>query len=305
MDRITSMAVFDKVVEAGSFTGAARQLRLSQAAVSKHVAGLEAWLGARLFNRTTRRISLTDFGRAFHQRCVRVLEDLEEARQAAGAWRTVPRGALRVTAPIPFSRQLEPVLADFGRRYPEVELEMVLTDRRIDLIEEGCDVAIRVGHLPDSSLTARLLAVSPYFVCAAPSYLARHGTPGHPDELLQHDCLLFAHHTHGHWRFSSDAGEIAVPVKGRLVSNNADLLLAAVLDGQGIMLAPAFHVGDGLRTGRLVPLLEPYMRDTSVIHAVYPQTRHLSAKVRCFIDCLVPWFKAEPWTMAAGSRSAA
>jgi len=302
MDRITSMEIFAKVVETGSFSAAARHLRLSQAAASKHVQLLEEWLGARLLNRTTRRISLTDFGVGFHQRCTRILEDVDEARQAAGEWRTVPRGVLRVTAPAAFCQHLEPIIADFSRRYPETGLELDLADRRVDLVEEGYDVAIRVGYLPDSTLMARHLATSPYFVCAAPAYVERHGAPRHPTDLLQHNCLQFAHHTHGQWKFKGPEGEIAVPVKGRLVANNADLLLNATLDGQGIMLAPGFHVGRELRAGRLVPLLGDFMQAESVIHAVYPTTRHLSAKVRCFIDCLVPWFRAPPWTMSAGSQ---
>lgn len=291
MDRITSMAIFDKVVETGSFSAAARQLRLSQAAVSKHIQGLEEWLGARLLNRTTRRLSLTDFGIAFHERSARILEDVEDARQAAGEWRTVPSGTLRVTAPIPFSRHLERVLADFSRRYRDVKVEIMLTDRRIDLVKEGCDLAVRVGYLPESILVARLLAVSPYFVCAAPAYIRQYGEPHYPMELLQHNCLQFAHHTRGQWMFAGPEGEIAVPIRGRLMSNNADLLLAATLDGEGIMLAPGFHVGEDLRAGRLMPLLGDYMKAESAIYAVYPHTRHVAAKVRCFIDCLVPAFK--------------
>lgn len=301
MDRVTSMEVFAKIVETGSFSAAARQLRLSQAAASKHVQVLEEWLGARLLNRTTRRLSLTDFGFGFHQRCLRILEDVDEARQAGGEWRSVPKGALRVTAPAAFSRHLEPMLADFFRRYPEVTLELELADRRVDLVEEGYDVAIRVGYLPDSTLIARLLATSPYFVCAAPAYLSRHGVPRHPLDLLHHNCLQFAHHTHGQWKFADREGEINVPVKGTLIANNADLLLDAMLDGQGIMLAPGFHVGRDLSAGRLMPLLQTYMRAESVIHAVYPRTRHLSAKVRCFIDCLVPWFRAPPWAIELGA----
>ena len=167
MDRITAMAVFGKVVEAGSFSAAARQLRLSQAAVSKNIQALETWLGAPLFNRTTRRLSLTDFGVAFHQRSTRLLEDVEEARQVAGQWRTVPRGRLRVTAPVSFARHLEPMTADFVGRYPEVSLDIDLVDRRVDLIDEGFDVALRVGHLPDSTLVARQLAVSPLHLCGS------------------------------------------------------------------------------------------------------------------------------------------
>ena len=298
------MEVFVKVVETGSFSAAARQLRLSQAAASKHVQELEQWLGARLLNRTTRRLSLTDFGLAFHQRCARILDDVDEARQAAGEWRTVPKGLLRVTAPAAFGRHLEPVLAEFARHYSEVALELDLTDRRVDLVEEGCDVAIRVGYLPDSTLIARFLASSPYYVCASPAYLERHGVPHHPMDLLHHNCLQFAHHTHGQWKFAGPKGEIVVPVKGKLVANDADLLLAAMLDAQGIMLAPGFHVGRDLGAGRLVPLLQDYIKEQSVIHAVYPRTRHLSAKVRCFIDTLVPWFQGLPWGTKTGAPAA-
>jgi DNA-binding transcriptional LysR family regulator len=301
MDRITSMVVFGEVAKAGSFSAAARQLRLSQAAVSKHVQALEDWLGAPLFNRTTRRLSLTDFGTVFHQRSLRLLEDVDEARQVAGEWRTVPKGRLRVTAPVSFARHLEPMLTDFLARYPEVDLDVDLVDRRIDLIEEGCDVAIRVGHLPDSSLVARQLAISPYFICATPAYLREHGEPSHPRDLASYSCLQFAHHTHGQWRFASEEGEVVVPVSGPLISNNADLLLEATLAGRGFILAPSFHVGREIAAGQLVPVLRRFMTATSTTHAVYPQTRHLSAKVRCFIDCLVPWFREPPWTMDATS----
>jgi DNA-binding transcriptional LysR family regulator len=295
MDRITSMTVFDKVVETQSFSAAARQMRLSQAAVSKHVQALEDWLGARLINRTTRRISLTDFGAAFHRRCARVLEDLEEAKQAAGELQTVPKGTLRMTAPISFGKHIEPIIADFMARYPDVAFEVALTDRRIDLVQEGFDLAIRVGRLPDSSLIMRSLATSRYVLCAAPAYIERYGKPLHPSELVGHRCLQFSHHTQNEWKFTAPEGEISIPIHSRFKSNNADLLLAAARDGQGIMLAPSFHVGRDLRLGRLMPLLEQYVKADATIHAAYPHSRHLSAKVRCFVDFMAPCFKTPPW----------
>jgi DNA-binding transcriptional LysR family regulator len=295
MDRITSMTVFDKVVETHSFSAAARQMRLSQAAVSKHVQALEDWLGARLVNRTTRRISLTDFGAAFHRRCARVLEDLEEAKRAASELQAIPTGTLRITAPIPFGKHIEPIVSDFMARYPDVAFEIALTDRRVDLVQERFDLAIRVGHLPDSSLVTRSLATSRYVLCAAPAYIERYGVPHHPSDLTRHRCLQFSHHTQNEWKFATPDGEISIPIESRLKSNNADLLLTATLDGQGIMLAPSFHVSRDLRIGRLVPLLEDYVNAQAAVHVVYPHSRHLSAKVRCFVDFMALYFKTPPW----------
>lgn len=299
MDRFESMAVFGKVVSSGSFSDAARQMHISQAAVSKHVRALEEWLGTPLLNRTTRKVSLTEFGRVFHERFMRILEELDYARNAASEVHKQPKGTLRVTAPIPFGeRYLPSLISNFLRRHPDIFFEVALTDRRIDLVDEGFDLAIRVGSLPDTTMVARRLATSRFVACAAPDYIKRFGEPREPAQLSNHQCLIFTHHqAPAEWRLVRGLGEsVSVPVSGRVKSNNADLLLAAAKAGDGILLAPTFHVGRDLASGALVPVLLDWTNWEIAIHAVYPQTRHLSAKVRAFIDFLVDEFKtACPW----------
>jgi DNA-binding transcriptional LysR family regulator len=298
VDRLASMEIFDKVVACRNFSAAARQLRLSQAAVSKHVQALEDWVGARLLNRTTRRLSLTEAGAAFHKYCARILEEVAEGKEAAAATHVLPRGTLRFTAPIPFgTAHLPSVLQEYAARYPDVALEVALTDRRVDIVEEGFDLAIRVGPLPDSTLIARPIARSRFVLCAAPSYLRKRGEPRRPAELCSHDCLVFSHHGQqgpSVWEFAGRHGPESVEVAGRLKSNNADLLLAAAVSGAGIFLAPSFHVAEELRKGRLLSLLPDHVRAESVIQAVYPYSRHLSAKVRAFVDLLAAKFGANP-----------
>ena len=294
MDWFSSFVVFDRVATTLNFTVAARQLKLTQSAVSRQVRALEDELGARLFHRTTRRISLTDVGAAFHQRCARLLEDLDEARRLASDLQAEPKGQMRLTAPVPFGqRYLAPAIAQYLARYPKITLEVVLTDRTVDLIDEGFDLAIRVGNLRDSSLMTRPLAPARFVVCAAPSYLARRGTPKRPAELERHDCLVFTYHGPT-WRFFGPEGELDVPVQGRLRSNNPELLYAAALAGEGICYAPTFQTAAGLRSGQLVPILTEYRLIESRIQAVFPPGGSLSAKVRSLLDFLVAHFGPEP-----------
>jgi DNA-binding transcriptional LysR family regulator len=299
MDRFESMAVFGKVVASGSFSNAARQMHLSQAAVSKHVRALEEWLGTPLLNRTTRKVSLTEFGRVFHERCLKILEELDYARDAASEVHKQPKGTLRITAPIPFGERYLPALvSEFLRLHPEISFQVALTDRRIDLVEEGFDLAIRVGRLPDTTMVARRLASSRFVACASSDYIRRFGEPREPGELSSHQCLIFTHHyAPTEWRFvRPDGDSISVPVVGRVKSNNADLLLAAAKAGDGILLAPTFHVGADLASGALAPVLIGWTNFETTVQAVYPHTRHLSAKVRTFVDFLVEKFKtACPW----------
>jgi DNA-binding transcriptional LysR family regulator len=295
MDRVAGMGVFTKVVATGSFSEAARELRVSQASVTKQVKELEGWLGARLLNRTTRRLSLTEVGAGFYERSARILEAVEEARSAAGALQTVPRGRLRINAPVSFGLlHLAPAVTEFLNIYPEVSIEMLVNDRVMDLLEGEFDLGVRIGRLGDSSLIARRIAPVRLVVCA--EYLARHGVPQTPEDLASHNCLEYTYfESRGEWHLQDPTGaEIVVPVSGRYLANNADVLRSTALAGGGIILVPTFLIGDDLRAGRLVRLLSNYPPPAQALHALYPPGRHLSAKVRTFLDFLVARFGGEP-----------
>jgi DNA-binding transcriptional LysR family regulator len=296
------MAVFARVVEAHSFTAAARQLGMSKSAVSKAVAGLEDRLGARLLNRTTRRLSLTEIGQAFYERSARVVAEAEEAELAVTRLQATPRGRLRVSAPVSFGiRHLGPALPDFMARCPEVRLDIDFADRFVDLVDEGYDLAVRIGHLPDSSLVARRLAESRLVVCAAPGYWDRRGRPERPQDLAGHDCLTYAYHPNpSEWPFQGPEGRIAVRVDGGLRTNNGDVSLQAALAGLGVVRLPTFIVGCDLAAGRLEAVLAAYEVPPVGVYAVYPHNRHLSAKVRAFVDFLAERFgRQAAWEAAA------
>ena len=302
MDRMASMAAFTKVVGAGSFSAAAREMQVSQALVTKQIQELENWLGARLLNRTTRRLSLTEVGTAFYERAARILEAVEEAKGAAGALQTVPRGRLRINAPISFGvLHLATAVTEFLQRFPDVSVELLMNDRLVDLLEGEFDVGVRIGRLRDSSLIARKIAPIRLAVCAAPDYLARRGVPRAPEDLAKHDCLEYTYfESRGEWRLLNPEGdEIVVPVSGRYLANNADVLRITAIAGGGVILCPTFIVGEDLRSGRLVRLLPDYPPPEQALHALYPPGRHLSAKVRSFVDFLVARFGGEPaWDRA-------
>lgn len=294
MDRLAALEAFAKVAETQSFSEAARRLRSSKSAVSRHVAALEADLGARLFHRTTRSLTLTEAGRDYFARTGRILADLAEANASVSQLQAAPRGHLRVNAPMSFGfLHLAPALGDFLSRYPEVELDVTLTDRFIDLIDEGVDVAVRIGTLTDSSLVARRLASIRRVLCASPDYLSRRGTPRTPDDLKSHDCLGNTNiNITREWRFvHPDTGAPwPVEVKGRMRANSGDLLRVAALHGHGFVHLPTFIVGDDLRAGTLISVLEPYVAQDLTLNAVYPTARHLSPKVRAFVDFLAERF---------------
>lgn len=296
MDRLAAMQAFAAVVEQGSFTAAADALRQSRAMVSKHVQDLEAHLGARLLNRTTRRISLTEAGQVYYQRTARLLGELEETEAAVGALQATPRGRLRINAPVTFGvLHLSTAVAEYMAAYPEVSIELTLNDRVIDLVEEGYDLALRIAQLADSNLIARRLAPCRTVLCAAPSYLESHGRPRQPLDLAEHNCLgyLYAQSREA-WTFDGADGPVSVRVRGTLEANNGDALRAAALLGLGIVLTPTFIVGAELRDGALIPLLPEYRTPEVGIHAVYPHSRHLSAKVRSFVDFLLPRYGEHP-----------
>ena len=300
MDRVTAMQVFAQVVESGNFAKAAARLGISTSATSRHVAELEAHLQARLLNRTTRRVSLTESGRAFYERSVQVLADLAEAEQEAARAAVVPRGTIRLTAAVNFGvRHLAPAIAEFQARHLEVAFDVSLSDRIVDLVEEGFDLAIRIGPAGPDNLVARKLGETRLVPCASPAYLAAHGAPKVPEDLERHNCFTYEYVTPRYlWRFSDPSGgERAVRIRGRLHSNNGELLAEVAARGAGIVLEPAFIVGPEVRAGRLVPLLQEFVPPPVPIYALYPSRRHLSAKVRLFVDFLIERFAgAQDWS---------
>lgn len=296
LDRLTSLEVFTKVAAIGSLSGAARAMGLSQTMVTKHLSALEARLGVKLFHRTTRRLSITEAGRLYLESSERILADMEAADAAITAERIEPRGLLRLNVPVVFgTRQVAPLLPQFSARYPNVVIELGLNDRRVDLAEEGWDLAIRIGRLEDSSLIARRLAPCRMVTCAAPSYLAAHGTPRSLSDLADHNCLGYTlqQASAGQWLFGEN-GEIRVAVSGNLRANNGDALRAAAVAGQGVSRQPTFIVDDDLRSGRLVwlPLDQP--EPELSVYAVHLPDRQPPAKVRAFIDFLAARFVPEP-----------
>ena len=302
MDRWVAIQVFAQVVESGGFTKAAERLDLSTSATSRHVADLESHLQTRLLNRTTRRVSLTESGRAFYERSVQLLADLEEAEQEASRAAVVPRGTIKLTTSVNFGvRHVAPAIAEFMLGHHEVRFDVSLADRIVDLVEEGFDLGIRVGGPGAENLVARKLGQTRLVPCASPAYLAAHGSPRTPEDLARHNCFTYEYVTpHNLWRFRDPSGaERAVRVEGSLHSNNGDLLAEAAAHGGGIVFEPAFIVGPDVRSGRLVPLLQEFVPLPVPIYAVYPSRKHLSAKVRLFVDFLVARFAAaQDWSAA-------
>ena len=301
MDQLTGMAVFAKVVETGTFTGAAEALGLSKGAVSKQIARLEDRLGARLLNRTTRRSSLTEVGAAFYERCRRIVAEAEEAELAVTRLHTEPRGTLRVNLPMSFGLlHIASAVPDFMAAYPEINLDLTLDDRVVDVVDEGYDIVIRITDLPDSSLIARRLAPFHIATCAAPAYWDAHGRPRHPGELRNHACLLYSYLSNlNEWRYRGPDGPFAVRVDGPLRGNNGEMLRTAALAGRGVIRSPTFIVGCDLQSGRLERVLSEFEEEDRGIYAVYPHNRHLSAKVRAFVDFMAARFADPEWDRPA------
>jgi len=293
MDRFSALRVFAQVVESGGFSRAADRLGLSTTAVSRQVAELEAHLQTRLLNRTTRRLSLTESGQAFYGRAVQLLHDLQEAEQEASKTAITPRGTIRLTTSLNFgTRQVAPAIAAFVAQHPAVKFDVQLSDRIVDLVEEGFDLAIRIGGGGSDNLVARKLGETRLVACAAPDYLARRGMPASPQDLARHDCFTYEYALpRSQWRFRGrDGREETVRVSGPVHSNSGDLNAALAARGAGVAFEPDFIVADELRTGRLVALLPDYAAAPSPIYAVYPTRKHLSAKVRLFVDYLAERF---------------
>ncbi|HVP88431.1 MAG TPA: LysR family transcriptional regulator [Casimicrobiaceae bacterium] len=300
MDRFQAIASFAKVVETGSFARAAERLDLSVSAVSRQVAELEAHLDARLLNRTTRRLSLTESGRAFHERSVQLLADLEEAEQSAHAGTLKPRGTLRLTCAVTFGeRYLVPALAELGARFPELQFDVELSDRVVDLVEEGFDAAVRIGAIGSQNLVGRKIGETRLVCCAAPSYLKRRGEPKKPEDLSAHTCLTYDYApVRGLWPFRDRQGrDRSVKITGPVNSNSGRLLAALAADGLGIVCEPDFIIAPLVRDGRLVPLLRPFDAASGSIHVVYPSRRHLSAKVRAFAEFMALRCAKAEWAL--------
>jgi DNA-binding transcriptional LysR family regulator len=292
MDRLTSLTVFARVAEAGSFSAAARRLGMSTTMVSNHVQALEERLAARLLNRTTRKVGLTEVGRAYYERCVRILEDLEEADQAAGLLQTTVRGTLRLFTGVHIAPFVSPVVVEFMRRHPEASIDLSTGEHSIDMVEEGFDLAIRALQPTEPSLIVRKLADWHHVLCCAPSYLEKHGAPQRLEDLRQHNCLRYALYPFGdEWQFiGPNQEQMSVKVSGNFMTNNAPTLRAAALDGQGIILAATFIGMPDLRAGLLTPLLTDHRAIDFAINASYPARHHLSAKVRAFLDLAAEHF---------------
>lgn len=294
MSVLPYLETFSAVVENGSFTAAAEALGISKPVVSKQVSLLEQHLGVQLLHRTTRRLNLTEAGEVFASYSSRILSEVHEAEQSVLPLQSEPQGRLRISAPESLAISLLPdVLVRFQKAYPRLELDIRITGRFVDLVEEGIDVALRVGSLEDSTLIARQLMPCSFHVCASPEYLEKHGEPGHPEELGKHNCLIYSQgQTPDSWRFQDDKGDdFTVKVKGSLHSDTGNLLMNAALNGIGILMAPTFMVARALEQGRLVTVLDDYTPASTRLFAVYPHTRLVSKKVRAFVD-----FLAETWS---------
>ena len=290
MDRLTALTVFRHAVELGSFAAASRQLGLSPAAVSKNISELEAHLTVRLLNRTTRRMSLTEAGSVYYDRIVKVLDDLEEADGALGPLQQSPKGLLRVSAPMTLTLAcLSSAIPEFLERYPDVSLDLRMDDRRVNIVEDGFDLAIRASdQLEDSTLVARKLMAMPHVVCAAPQYLDRHGTPQVPDDLRDHACIQFTLSGHADtWMFKKRDMTASVPVDGRYKVTSSLAVRDALHAGFGLSLIPRLYVEEAIAEGRLLTVLDGWSAVEASVYAVYPSRRNVTAKVRTFLDFLV------------------
>jgi DNA-binding transcriptional LysR family regulator len=308
MDRFRNLEVFAATAERLNFAAAARDLKMTRAMVSKHIADLEGRLGVRLFHRTTRRANLTEAGRALAARAGTLIDTLNETEDAVRDLHTVLRGRLRVNAPVSFGALfVAPLIARFLGDHPGVEIDLTLNDRAVDLVEEGYDVVIRIGVPADSSLIVRRLAPARLVIVGSPSYLQRNGLPKAPGDLKRHNCLGYAYWSlRDEWQLTTPGGKAErVKVKGSLVANNGDALRAAALEGVGLIMQPTFSVCDDIRDGSLVPVLASYALRELTVHALYAPGAAPNAKLRAFIDLLAKsWSGIPPWERGIEKRSA-
>lgn len=296
MDLLSPMKTFVRVVEAGSFSAVANELRTTQPTISRQVAALEEHLGARLLTRTTRQLTLTDDGQAFYERALRVLESLSEAENAVGRRRGRPSGVLRIATPVVFGRiHVVPRLPAFMARYPDVAIDIVMSDTFTDLVEQGIDLAIRVGEITDPSLVAKRIGIVQRVTVASPAYLKARKTPRVPQDLEDHECIVYTRLATGdRWHFESPDGPISVDVKGRFRADNSEAVRDGVLSGLGIAVIPAFAFSSEIESSKVRVLLKAFEPKRLPMHAVYPSRRFVPLKVRTMIDYLAHEFALDP-----------
>lgn len=292
MDRLAAMNMFVRVVETGSFSAVAKELGSTQPTVSKNIAELESWLGAKLLNRSTRSLRLTETGADYYERCVAILQDVEDAEQNVGELQTQPRGLVRVSAAVAFgSLHVVPRLKGFYERFADIRVDISLNDRNVDLVEDGIDVAFRMGDLRDSNLIARKLCASPTMTVGTPGYFKSLGIPQHPRDLKSHNYIEYTDLTHREGMAFVEGGEpLYVKVTGNLQTNNSEVLRSALLAGLGVSRVPRWLVGNELATGELIEVLQAYQAGPTNVHVVYSPGRHLPSKIRCFIDYFAEQF---------------
>ncbi len=303
MDAFSDLAFFNLLVKRGGLAAAAQELGVTPSAASKRLAALERRLGVRLLHRTTRRISLTPEGETYLVEGERVLAELEALERTVAGSRALPKGLLRVTGTLGFGRRhVAPALSKFAALYPEVEVQLHLSERPLNLVEQGFDLQLRFGELPDARLTARRLVPNRRLLLAAPAYLARAGAPATPRELMQHACLFIREgdETFGTWHFNSGARQETVKVRGPLSANDGEAVLGWALDGHGILMRSEWDAAALVREGRLQPVLADWSLPGADIHAVFPTRSHLSAKTRALVDFLLEWFKPRREAAEAG-----
>ena len=287
MDRLTGMATFVTVVEAGGFAAASRKLNVSASTVTMQIQALEERLGVRLLNRSTRKISLTEIGKAYYQRCLQIIADTDDADNIAQAYAT-PRGTFRLNVSLSVPVFLAPAIAEFTSLYPDVKLDITMTDRMAELVKDRIDLAITTLPIPDSNLVMRRVGSFRLMVCGAPGYFASHGIPRHPSELMNYNCLKYPFSTWGSdWLFETTEGKQAIPVSGNMAVNSANALKLGAMLGQGLCLLPDFLVAHEIKSGQLVAVLTEFSCPERPISAVYPDRHHLSANVRSFLDLLM------------------
>lgn len=307
MDRFENMSVFVHIVEAGSISGASDKLGVAKSAVSRRLKELEEHLSVELFHRTTRRMNLTDTGRAFYHQSVRILEDVLEAELATSQAHGTLKGSLKIALPSTFGlMHMGPAINEFLQAHPQIEFDLDFNDREVDLMQEGFDLAIRIANLPDSSLIARRLAPIQTVICASPVYLQQMGAPQSPDELGEHHCLVYSLlRDFEYWHLTDSTGkEIRIKIQPYLKASTGEFLKGAAVEGLGIILVPSFIAYKEIERGTLVPVLKEYKTPQIDAYAIYPQTRHLSQRVRAFVDFLVKRFEGTPYWDSCIQKSA-
>ena len=305
MDLISGMRIFVYIADNGSLAKAGRELDLSPSVVSKSISALEDRLGARLLNRTTRSVSLTEVGFAYLDRARRIIGDVDEAEVAVSNATNAPRGHLRITAPSTFSyRHVAPHLPLFRERFPEVEIEMIVSDDELDLIDNNIDLGIRIALMKDSSLIARKLAPNPKTLFASPGYIKKRGKPNHPDDLVNHEIISFRNGSpFNDWHFLVDGKPKLIHAKGMLQLNHGDAILRSAINGGGLAMLSRFVVGRHIAAGTLVSVLDEYVQEDYPIYAVYPSGKHLSPKVRAFLDFLIEIYGPVPYWSEEGDHN--